>query len=256
MIALFDSLVHPVGEEQKELQVSFLKIKREMKAAGFTQACAVRMNANRNPTQEKVFVDLSRQLKVFSPIALIDPHANVTPAREIKRLKDLGFVGVKFHPRTTKHNWSHPALPEYLMEAGRQELVVMLCTYSHFALCELDPSDHLNSLKTLLKTAVETRIMLMHGGDIRLLEYSELVRANPNLLLDLSFTVLKYAGSSLDMDLRFLFSQFDRRICIGTDYPEFSHNATRCRFEIFARGLAADKKKNIGHNNLKSFFAL
>ena len=62
-------------------------------------------------------------------------------------------------------------------------------------------------------------MVLLHGGDVQLLRYAELVRFNANLILDLSLTIMKYAGSSLDADLSFLFREFDRRICIGSDHP-------------------------------------
>ena len=94
----------------------------------------------------------------------------------------------------------------------------------------------------------------MHGGTHEVLRFSELVRFNKNLLLDLSLTICKYRGSSLDMDIKYLFNQFDQRICIGTDYPEFSHVEVRNRFEHFSKGLTKIKKENIAFKNLENFF--
>jgi predicted TIM-barrel fold metal-dependent hydrolase len=87
------------------------------------------------------------------------------------------------------------------------------------------------------------------------MKYAELVRHNTNLLLDLSMTFMKYEGSSVDEDLTFLFSSFDRRICLGTDHPEWSHLQLRTRFEevVAKTGIPEEKQKNIAYENLERF---
>lgn len=81
----------------------------------------------------------------------------------------------------------------------------------------------------------------------------ELVRHNSNLLLDLSLTLLKYSGSSIDFDLKFLFSNFDQRICIGSDHPEYSHAEVLNKFKILSQGLPSEKVENIGYKNIMRF---
>jgi len=96
----------------------------------------------------------------------------------------------------------------------------------------------------------------MHGGDVQVLRYSELVRFNETLLLDLSFTMMKYRGSSIDTDLAYLFRKFDQRICIGTDHPEYSHEDLRERFDHLCAGLPSEKVENIASRNLKVFLGV
>jgi hypothetical protein len=96
------------------------------------------------------------------------------------------------------------------------------------------------------------RMVLLHGGTVELLRYAEAIRSNRNLLLDLSFTLNRYAGSSLDQDITYLFRTFDQRICIGSDYPDYAPAQVRERFEHFAAGLAQDKQDNIGWRNISS----
>ena len=86
-----------------------------------------------------------------------------------------------------------------------------------------------------------------------LIRYMELVRFNENLLLDLSLTIMKYKGSSIDLDIRYLFTNFDRRICIGTDHPEYTHLDVRKRFEYFGQDVAINKLENIAFLNLTKF---
>jgi predicted TIM-barrel fold metal-dependent hydrolase len=74
--------------------------------------------------------------------------------------------------------------------------------------------------------------------------------------MDLSMTMMKYEGSSIDQDIRFLFRSFDRRIAIGTDYPEYSLERVRARFEYFSEGLPQEKKENVAHRNLSRFLGM
>src|SRR5690606_18076936 len=101
----------------------------------------------------------------------------------------------------------------------------------------------------------KARILIMHGGVHELLRYSELVRTCPNLLLDLSFTLLKYQGSSLDLDIMYLFRKLDQRICIGSDYPDFSPSQLRQRLAALCQGVSKSKLNNIFYKNLSDFIS-
>jgi predicted TIM-barrel fold metal-dependent hydrolase len=125
--------------------------------------------------------------------------------------------------------------------------------------CRIDRypvADPFYSLVKVIKQAPDTRVVLVHGGDVEILKYAEIVRFNDNLLLDLSMTITKYQGSSLDSDIKFLFRNFDRRICIGTDHPEYSHKLLRERFEYFSEDVPVDKLENIAYRNLRKFLSI
>ena len=91
---------------------------------------------------------------------------------------------------------------------------------------------------------------------MRLLEYMEIARSHPNVLLDLSMTMCKYSGSSIDADLRFALSAFDRRVCIGSDYPEYSPTTLRHRFTELGAGLEESKLENAAFRNAARFFEI
>ena len=65
--------------------------------------------------------------------------------------------------------------------------------------------------------------------------------------------MMKYPDSSIDHDIQFLFRLFDRRICIGTDHPWYTHEQVRQRFETFGQGVSEEKLRNIGYGNLMKF---
>ena len=69
-------------------------------------------------------------------------------------------------------------------------------------------------------------------------------------------TLFKYKGSSIDLDIDFLFNNFDQRICIGTDYPEHSHNKLRQFFEKKSNTVKKTKLENIAYKNIMSFLGI
>ena len=81
----------------------------------------------------------------------------------------------------------------------------------------------------------------------------EICRPYQNVLLDLSFTLCRYERSSVDLDIRYLFQNFDQRVCLGSDNPQFSLAQFRRRFDELAAGLDRQKSSNVAHRNLQAF---
>lgn len=173
--------------------------------------------------------------------------------QELSLIKSKGYLGIKLHPRMGQFTMLDVLLPYVIDVANELGLVVLLCTYfySNQVGCSVNSVSSLSEM--LAHIAPTSKVVLLHGGGVHLLEMMEVVRAYPNTLLDLSLTMCKYAGSSLDMDIQFLFQQFDRRVCIGTDHPEISHEQLRERFEHFAAATSAEKAENIAYRNILNF---
>jgi len=254
VLPILDSLAHPTmtGNWGRHQGVcSFESLATALDATGYSGACAVGL-AGIEGYEHEAFIDACRPHGKLVPIAGYDP-ATPDAHKTIERLKRIGYRGLKLHPRYSRVTMNLRSLIPIFRAAGDLDLTVFYCTYLHGPLTCYPRRDPFYDLVRLLEQAPSTRVVLVHGGDVSLMRYAELVRFNSNLLLDLSLTIMKYAGSSLDMDIRFLFSQFDRRICIGTDYPEYSHTDLRRRFEELSAGLLEDKRENIAFKNLGSF---
>jgi hypothetical protein len=89
-----------------------------------------------------------------------------------------------------------------------------------------------------------------------MLDMYEIVRANDNLILDFSFTIMRYRGSSrLDADMNYLFRTTDQLISIGSDFPEYTPAQMMQRFAELAVGVEPHRIDNITHRNLERLFA-
>lgn len=255
---IFDSLAHPTLTGYwlgKAVDASFASLVTQLKRADYAGACAIGM-ADTEGYAHEPFIQQCRKYDCLVPVAGINPYKKMPLVEELDLIADLGFTGVKIHPRFSGFTQKLDQLYELFQEAATRNLIVFYCTYMHCAISDYPEVDPFYSLISLLKACPSTKVILIHGGDVSLMRYAELVRFDDRLLLDLSLTMMKYKGSSIDLDLGYLFREFDRRICIGTDHPEYSHHEVRERFDALSRGVNQEKLENIGHRNLQSFIGL
>jgi predicted TIM-barrel fold metal-dependent hydrolase len=256
-VPIFDSLTHPTLSGRwidGERDATFDALARELAHWGFAGACAVGL-AGVEGYEHEAFLEACAPHPSLVPIAGIDPRTPLL-GEELARVAALGFRGVKVHPRLARWAPTAEGLGALFREAAANGLPVLYCTYRHAPIASYPSEDPFYVLVRALQKAPEARVVLMHGGDVELLRYAELVRFNENLLLDLSFTMLKYRGSSLDADLAFLLRRFDRRICVGTDHPELSHEALRERFDQLTAGVEREKVENAAFRNIEAFLGV
>lgn len=253
MTPLFDSLTHPTrtGRFLGKKEASFAALCAALKKNKIQKACAVGI-AGCDGYEHELFMRECRRHPELVPIAGFDPACG-NVRKELEKIKALGYRGIKIHPRFSGLDPADSRFTRAFEAAMRQKLVIFYCTYEHSHLVTYPAADPFYSLVRHLKKAPEAKVVLLHGGNVRLLQYAELVRSNPNLLLDLSFTLMKYPGSSLDLDIRFLMRHFDRKLSVGSDYPDFSIKDFRTRFEALSRGIEKSKLQNIAYKNLEKF---
>lgn len=263
-IPIFDSLTHPTLDGNWIMPkypacAGIRELLVEMHQYHICGAFAVGMRGIGN-YDEDTFIQMikSSQNSNLFPIAF---YVFVQKNREIiyndlLNIKNKGYVGIKLHPRLGGFTMEDELLHYVIDIANELGLVVLLCTYFYSNQVGSSKNNITSLIEMLTRVKSSSQVILLHGGGVRLLEMMEIVRAFPNTLLDLSLTMCKYAGSSLDMDIQFLFQQFDRRVCVGTDHPEISHKQLRERFNYFASNTTKEKAENIAYKNILTFTGL
>jgi predicted TIM-barrel fold metal-dependent hydrolase len=256
MTGLFDSLTHPTlsGRWPNNRDARVETLVASLRNHGFARACAVGL-AGIEGYAHAAFAAMCRPYPELVPIAGVDPQVEDLAA-QLDIVAALGFCGIKVHPRNAGITLADPSFARVFREAAARDLVVFLCTYFHTDVRAYPCQDPLYDLVRALQNGDGCRLVLIHGGDVELMRYAQLARHSPNLLLDVSHTMMKYQGSSVDIDLKFLFRHFESRICIGTDYPDYGHSGVRARFDELSDGLNEEKKAAIGRTNLENFLGL
>lgn len=255
---LADSLAHATLDGTwmgRPAGATFAELDSALTKHDYAFACAVGM-WDMDGYDPEGYAAACRPYARLVPVAGFKPECRQTLRADLAYLRDLGYRGIKLHPRFSKLDVADPLIGETMETAGQLGLVVFWCTFLHTTINEWQAEDPLVALVRQLKAAPTARVILLHGGDVDLLRYMQLVRFNDRLLLDLSHTIAKYPGSSLEADVQYLFRHFDQRLCLGTDWPQFSHAQLRELYERFAEGLPQEKRVNIAHGNLARFLGV
>ena len=261
-IPLIDSVTHPTldGSWLKPGQRDFTaeRLLGEMEEHGVSAAVCVGMLGVGGYEPRRYAQALAPHKGRLIPVAFFDferVSSEDDVDRYLRALKADSYRGIKIHPRFSRITLEHPLMRAVIVRAGALGLAPLLCTYFQDRGGD-NSKNNMASLRRLLEATAGARTMLVHGGTVNVLEMMEIVRPYPELLLDLSLTLCKYEGSSVDLDLAYLFKNFDRRICVGSDYPEYDLGKFRARFEHFAKGLPREKAENIASKNIAAFLGL
>jgi predicted TIM-barrel fold metal-dependent hydrolase len=155
----------------------------------------------------------------FIPVAGVDVGNAGSIEERICIVKDKGYSGIKLHPRHSGVPVTGPRLHEAVKLAGRHDLPALVCTIHRPPLSPLGRPVS-DALYDLCRVCDNTRIVLVHGGYADLLATSELIRPLEHVLLDLTLTLTRFARTSVGLDCAWLLETFDRRVCVGSDFPE------------------------------------
>ena len=258
MIPIFDSLSHPTLSGRwldSKLDSSFESLSYNLAENNFIGASAVGIH-NVEDYDHRNYIKECNKYNLLYPVAGFDLKIN-NIKKEIAKIKNLGFNAIKLHPRFNLFNIKNTQrLIKIFKNAQEHNLIIFYCSYMHSSIDKYPSIDPFYQLVRVLKKVPNVKLIILHGGDVNILKYAELVRFNDNILLDLSMTILKYRGSSVDNDIKFLFENFDRKICIGTDHPEYSHLSLRLYFDKVCKNLDLIKSENIGYRNIVKFLGL
>ena len=260
MIPIFDSLSHPTLNSDWILPkyaagASVETLISQMKESQIVKSLAVGMKGIGDYDQDSFIEMLKTYSDYLVPIAYFDfkeGDSKEEIASKMSCIKEQGYKGIKLHPRFSDFHLTSDKLAYTINKATESSLVPLLCTYfTHNT--NSSAHNNLETLTTLLMKVQDSRLILLHSGTTHLLDMIDIGRSFKNVLLDMSFTMCKYEGSSIDLDLQFAFRTFDQRICIGADWPEFSMEKLRERFENLTEGLSIEKKENIAYKNLDKY---
>jgi len=251
---IFDTNFHVTVNDKCDNKIkknSFKKIlylHKENKLKGFS-AVGIPRIGNYN---HKLFFQKISNYKFIHPVAGIDLNNDIE--KEFNEIKKLGYRSIKIHPRSCGISIENLDYDKLAFFCNKNKFNILICTYFNKKIENTYSEDPKLSLIKFLKKLERNKILLMHGGCERVMEFAELIRFNQNIFLDLSLTLMKYQGSSVDNDLKFLFNNFDRKITLGSDYPELNYPLFLKRIKFFSKNVAINKLKNIYFKNAQSIF--
>jgi|GEM_PF-734163 predicted TIM-barrel fold metal-dependent hydrolase len=145
------------------------------------------------------------------------------PAHTLAKLRHYAehhfLHGVKIHPRLQGVTVNDPLVRDvvgFMAERGRP---VLFDNFPHGR--DLDnPALLPLAYHRLAKEFPTATLVLAHAGGHKVLDAFMVAKANPNVLLDTSFTLDYYRGASVEADLAFVVRRMHAgRVLYGSDFP-------------------------------------
>lgn len=198
------------------------------------------------------------ELNIKVELGLQPKNIHLVNALNKEDLEHTAYNILKFHPRYLGIGPESfpPMLRQMFNLCIESKSVLYVCTYRYSAENTLNQALMERELHRVAQLDRSVPIVLIHGFTTGLLQASEFVRANENVFLDLSWTLQKYANSSLRDDLRWLMKNLDQKILVGTDWPENSFIDSVSIFSdiLTEARLEPEKVDNIVRQNAERVF--
>lgn len=186
----------------------------------------------------------------------VDPLAMDACERLQQGIRQLGFIGLKLHPRLQRFDLNDPAVHRLVQMAGELEVPVLVDAFpdGDWLMMGFDPL----VFARLAKACPGTRVIFGHFGGHHCVDFMMLAKRIPNMWFDLSYSLLYYGGSAVVANLIYCCRSMGyRRIFFGSDYPDRPIDKTiDLSLKAFAEhGVAGDELDALLWRNAAEFFA-
>lgn len=234
--------------------LTFRQVEELLASGEVARACAVGLPGIGGYNHESYMAAASRVPGLTAVAALTQSDPALWP-NEIERIRALGYLAVKFHPRLLGLNTSPEVVQTLLGLTDQAGMALFYCSFAPAAAGGLPQSDPLWSLTAAVNEHPGASLVIVHGGAHRLWEYAETFRYCPNVLIDLSFTMARFPNSRLALDVVHVIQTLDRRACIGSDSPDLPWQLWTATLGRLSSIVDEERWERVSHSNLADLFA-
>jgi predicted TIM-barrel fold metal-dependent hydrolase len=190
--------------------------------------------------------------KRFFPLLGVNP-LNSSDRERISRARADGFYGIKLHPRLSQVPVTPEIFGPVMERAAAANLPVLFDAVPqspHVPLSQLE----YQAFDILARRFRQVKIVLAHACAPHVLGAYTVAKANPNVYLDVSFSLAYYAGSSVEMDIGFISDNLDRFVLYGSDFPQYPADEYLHAYRrLLDTRRAADRDRLLAKNAIEVF---
>jgi predicted TIM-barrel fold metal-dependent hydrolase len=220
----------------------------EMKRARVSHACVLHLLTQ--PWDIDTVASALAGRPTLTGFANVDPMS-ATAHADLQRAGELGFRGLKLHPRLQKYRPSDSKCVSLVRLAGELQMPVIIDCFpdGDWLLAGLSVLDY----ACLAKQSPDTIIVVAHAAGHHCLDLMMLLKRVPNLWLDLSYSLLYYGGPVVDALFYCMRSLRYERALFGTDYPDRPLDVSvRTSLELFERfGVNQEAREKVLWKNAR-----
>jgi predicted TIM-barrel fold metal-dependent hydrolase len=172
--------------------------------------------------QDRIFKEVNRHPGRLYFVGSVDPWSSNSIGMIEYSVKKLGAKAIKLHPRLQGFGYENLDLIMPIADyCGKIGVPLILCSFCGGK--SLFNSRPVELIFELARRNPSTIIVMAHAGGHRPLEALLVQKACPNVYLEISFSPLYFAKSSVETDFHFMLHKCDsKKIVYGSDYPEKS----------------------------------
>ena len=253
---IIDSLTHVTPDGRwfsTQHDASVDRLLREMDKAGVERSVVVALAGFIE--NEFVAQMCSRYQDRLIPGASIDPTAFRTPNEILLATREIlstgAFVVLKLHPRLHRYDVLDPRCLTLLEKVSEMNSppYIWIDTFLRYRGASLQKPP-VDAIHDLVGRFPSLTFVLLHSCGPDILRLADAIRDCPNTFLDISYTLRRYRGSSVELDLRYLLQTFEQRMVFGSDFPEVSIPDALKEFESLSIGMTSDKRERVLEKNL------
>ena len=202
----------------------------------------------------KDLIQTSKKLKLPAFAAITNDCFNDLDS-SLSALKKMGFLGVKFHERLLDIENTEKHIVELATACKNNNLILAICTYQDEKLISCKDIAMLSVLEEI--SSLDVKIILMHSGGFRFLEFYGFCVSRKNILLDTSFTLKRYEDTSVIKNIIKAINQGNHNIVFGSDFPDYNLNDYLRSFHKLHSCIESKKsRENFMHKNAMNFLEL
>jgi predicted TIM-barrel fold metal-dependent hydrolase len=227
---------------------------RAMRKCGIRRSVVLHLATQRWPVQE-VAEAVRRHAGLLVGFININP-LDADAALQLRRgAAELGFQGLKLHPRLQRYSFTDTRTTELVRLAGELHIPVLIDAFPDGDWIQQGFSAP--DFAAVAQACPKSRIIVGHMGGHKVLDFLMLAKRYPNLFFDLSYSLLYYRGSSVPQDIVYAIRSLKgQRIFYGSDYPDRPLDQTlRESVSVFKScGLPPEWMRQVLFGNAKEFF--
>ena len=252
----FDSLTHITADGRWYNTAHDATVSRLLNVCSRAHVSKALLVGMPNCAQEHILMASNTYRDLFIPIAGLNPtqfHDQNELFDYLNHLKQKGYRGVKLHPRFGKHLPDCKEVHWVLDSCAKLNMVVLLCTMWGPPTPLMTKSVK-NTVHHLCEATNGATLILVHGCTTDILSISDIIVKYSNVLIDASYTIIKYIESSVRQDLEYLMKHCDKKLIIGSDFPEFTYDDVLKTIAKYFGDINKDKIDNVTFRNLDQIF--
>ena len=204
---------------------------------------------------EEVAAALARHGSRLKGMVNIHPFAPGAAKLLRRAVRDLGYSGLKLHPRLQRYPLEDRRTLALVRAAGKLGVPVVIDAFpdGDWLMQGFDPL----AFARLARACPDARIVVAHMGGHRVLDFMMIAKRVPNLFFDASYALLYYRASSVPGDMAYAMRSLRfSRVFYGSDHPDRPlDESLAASLRVFKQnGIEGKDLERILYRNAEEFF--